>query len=155
MKYQPYSLIEYPSHYVEGRTIEPIEVIEMFQLCHHLGCAVKYIARAGRKTSFMNDLKKAEWYLSRENYCYKTKLKSCCSVLGEKPYLKIETIIKDWGLSGHLEQALLCILKSRIPHVSYLRSSDFPRRRKLFDGAIGQLRMEMFRQDELAQGRDV
>lgn len=29
--------------------IQPIDVIERWALCHHLGCVVKYLAQAGRK----------------------------------------------------------------------------------------------------------
>ncbi|MGI4851428.1 MAG: DUF3310 domain-containing protein [Janthinobacterium lividum] len=57
--------IESPAHYVEGRTIQPIEAIENWDLNHHLACALKYIARAGRKHDEVKDLRKAVWYLSR------------------------------------------------------------------------------------------
>ena len=45
------SIIDSPSHYVTGRRIEPICVIEDWKLDHnhYLACVVKYIARAGRK----------------------------------------------------------------------------------------------------------
>lgn len=57
-----------PSHYVEGRAIEPIDAIEDWQLGYHLGQVVKYVSRAGRKQTGgrMHDLKKAAWYLARE-----------------------------------------------------------------------------------------
>lgn len=56
-----------PAHYCEGRSIEPLDVIEDWQLPHHLACAVKYIARAGRKSgqSEADDLRKAIAYLAR------------------------------------------------------------------------------------------
>ncbi|GAA1645668.1 hypothetical protein GCM10009700_35090 [Brevibacterium sanguinis] len=57
--------ISYPSHYVEGRSIEPIEVIEDWGLGFHLGNALKYIARSGRKNDGVEDLQKAVWYLER------------------------------------------------------------------------------------------
>ena len=57
--------INAPKHYVEGRTIEPIELIEDWSLNHHLACALKYISRAGRKHDEAKDLKKAIWYLER------------------------------------------------------------------------------------------
>ena len=56
------SIINSPSHYVNGRRIEPINVIEAWALSHHLACVVKYIARDGRKNPILEDLKKAEWY---------------------------------------------------------------------------------------------
>lgn len=58
-------LIAAPPHYVAGRTIEPITVIEDWNLPHHLACALKYIARAGRKHDEVKDLSKAIWYLKR------------------------------------------------------------------------------------------
>ena len=58
-------MIEAPPHYVEGRTIEPIMVIEQWNLNHHLACVLKYISRAGRKHDEIKDLKKACWYLQR------------------------------------------------------------------------------------------
>ena len=57
--------IERPSHYCFSR-IEPIDVIEAWGLGFHLGNVVKYIARAGRKGSRMEDIRKAHWYLGRE-----------------------------------------------------------------------------------------
>lgn len=57
--------ISNPRHYVEGRTIEPISLIEDWNLNHHLACALKYISRAGRKHDEIKDLKKAIWYLER------------------------------------------------------------------------------------------
>lgn len=53
-----------PTHYTSLRP-EPIEVIESWGLGFHLGNAVKYIARAGKKHNALEDLKKARWYLDR------------------------------------------------------------------------------------------
>jgi hypothetical protein len=60
------SAVDHPSHYKAGG-IEAIDVIEAFGLGFHLGNAVKYILRAGRKhPGVLEDLKKARWYLDRE-----------------------------------------------------------------------------------------
>lgn len=58
--------VEHPSHY----TYAKIEVIDFIEACgfpFHLGNAVKYIARAGRKDpeKEIEDLQKAVWYLNR------------------------------------------------------------------------------------------
>ena len=55
-------------NYYKAEHIEVIDVIEEFNLNYHLGNAVKYIIRAGRKdsTKYSEDLRKAEWYLQRE-----------------------------------------------------------------------------------------
>lgn len=57
--------VNHPSHYCEGRTIEPISVIEDWELPYHLGNALKYISRAGRKDDALQDIEKAVWYLER------------------------------------------------------------------------------------------
>ena len=58
--------VDHPDYYKRGG-IEAIDAIEAWELGFHLGNVVKYIARAGRKTKDgLRDLKKAEWYLSRE-----------------------------------------------------------------------------------------
>ncbi len=106
-------LINSPAHYVKGRTFEPIKVIEDWSLCHHLACVVKYFARAGRKHSALNDLKKAEWYLNRELERYEDKKPCSADFLDEPPYC-IEVVLQDWKLSPNLSNALTNILISRM-----------------------------------------
>ena len=53
-----------PPHYTAGG-IETIDYIEAKELGYHLGNAVKYISRAGRKGSATTDIRKAIWYLER------------------------------------------------------------------------------------------
>ncbi len=59
--------VNHPSHYNSGK-IEVIEVIEDQSLGFHLGNAVKYILRAGKKNpeKEIEDLEKAIWYLRRK-----------------------------------------------------------------------------------------
>lgn len=59
--------VNHPDHYGgEDNTYEAIKVIEAWDLNFHLGNVVKYISRAGKKSkNSVEDLKKAEWYLSR------------------------------------------------------------------------------------------
>ena len=56
-----------PNHYLAGG-IETIDFIEAKQLNYHLGNAVKYISRAGKKDAdkYIQDLQKAAWYIERE-----------------------------------------------------------------------------------------
>jgi hypothetical protein len=57
-----------PEHYGgKQNTYEAIKVIESWDLNFHLGNAVKYISRAGKKdkTKLKEDLEKAKWYLDR------------------------------------------------------------------------------------------
>lgn len=55
---------EVDSHYKES--VEPIDIIEAFDLNFNRGNVIKYTARAGRKDDELQDLKKALWYLKRE-----------------------------------------------------------------------------------------
>lgn len=59
--------VNHPSHYTDGN-IEVIDFIEDKKLNYHLGNAVKYISRAGKKDpeKYTEDLQKAVWYLQRE-----------------------------------------------------------------------------------------
>lgn len=56
----------HPAHYNAGK-IEVIEFIEDQNLGYHLGNAVKYLCRAGRKdeSKYVEDLEKAIWYIRR------------------------------------------------------------------------------------------
>ena len=56
--------VNHPSHYTDGG-IETIDFIEAKKLPYHLGNAVKYISRAGKKDDEIQDLKKAVWYINR------------------------------------------------------------------------------------------
>jgi len=56
--------INHPAHYAFS-AVEVIDAIEAWQLGYHLGNAVKYIARAGRKGCAVEDLRKARWYIDR------------------------------------------------------------------------------------------
>lgn len=62
-------LVNHPSHYTQG--IEPIEIIESYNLNFCIGNAIKYILRAPFKGTPELDIDKAIWYLNR----YKSKLK--------------------------------------------------------------------------------
>lgn len=59
--------VSHPSHYTDGK-IEVIDYIEDKKLGFHLGNAVKYISRAGKKdpNKYIEDLRKAIWYINRE-----------------------------------------------------------------------------------------
>ena len=59
--------VNHPSHYTSGQ-IEVIDFIEDKELGFHLGNAVKYISRAGRKDAdkTVEDLRKAVWYINRQ-----------------------------------------------------------------------------------------
>ena len=58
--------VNHPSHYTSG-SIEVIDFIEDQNFPYHLGNAIKYISRAGKKDpkALVTDLKKAAWYINR------------------------------------------------------------------------------------------
>jgi hypothetical protein len=59
-----------PAHYTRGE-IEVIDFIEQVvkdyppEIAHHIGCLIKYVARAPHKGNMQQDLSKGEWYLAR------------------------------------------------------------------------------------------
>ena len=57
--------VNHPVHYTHG-VIEPIDVIESWNLNFALGSALKYICRCDHKGKRLEDLQKAAWYLNRE-----------------------------------------------------------------------------------------
>ena len=59
--------VQHPAHYTTGK-IECIDYIEDKELGYHLGNAVKYITRAGKKdpAKTIEDLEKAVWYIQRK-----------------------------------------------------------------------------------------
>ena len=77
------SKVDHPEHYNAGK-IEVIDFIEDQQLDFSLGNAVKYICRAGRKSSETRaeDLEKAVWYLQ-------DKIRR---IRPQEP----ETVLEDW-----------------------------------------------------------
>lgn len=61
-------MVDHPAHYGgEDDPYEAVKVIEAWGLPWHLGDAVKYIARHGKKdpAKTVEDLKKARWYIDR------------------------------------------------------------------------------------------
>jgi hypothetical protein len=67
MKHNPDAdMVNNPPHYQTESGLQPIDVIEKFNLNFNLGNAIKYILRAGKKGSAQQDLEKAIYYLARE-----------------------------------------------------------------------------------------
>lgn len=63
------SAVDHPVHYGgENNPYEAIKIVEASGLDFHVGNAVKYALRAGKKegNSETQDLKKAVWYLNRK-----------------------------------------------------------------------------------------
>lgn len=60
-------MVNHPDHYGGADSkYEVIKIIEAYNLGFHIGNVIKYLLRAGKKTSSqLEDLKKARWYLDR------------------------------------------------------------------------------------------
>ena len=58
--------VNHPSHYGGDTVYETIKVLHAWDLNFNLGNAVKYISRAGKKNDYIEDLKKARFYLDYE-----------------------------------------------------------------------------------------
>ena len=61
----PHDPVAHPRHYTFG-AIEVIDAIEAWGLGFCLGNVVKYLVRAAHKGKYLEDLRKARWYLDRE-----------------------------------------------------------------------------------------
>lgn len=61
-----FDAVKRPSHYADTK-IEVIDYIEDKGFGYHLGNAIKYISRAGKKdpSKETEDLRKAVWYIER------------------------------------------------------------------------------------------
>ena len=57
--------VNHPAHYKVGG-IETIDFIEAKKLGYNIGNVVKYLTRADHKGNKLEDLRKAQWYLTRE-----------------------------------------------------------------------------------------
>ena len=56
--------VDHPPHYNKGK-IEVIEAIEDWDLNFSEGTVIKYVARHRFKSEPLEDLRKAQWYLTR------------------------------------------------------------------------------------------
>jgi|13_taG_2_1085334.scaffolds.fasta_scaffold112681_2 hypothetical protein len=72
--------VNHPSHY-HPESIEAIEAINAWNLNFNLGNTVKYIARAGLKdkAKLIEDLEKAQFYLSYEIKRLKSNSQTSCN----------------------------------------------------------------------------
>ena len=65
MQIEMFDPVDHPAHYKVGG-IETIDFIEAKKLNYNIGNVVKYLTRADYKGNRMEDLRKAQWYLTRE-----------------------------------------------------------------------------------------
>jgi len=100
------TIINQPEHYVQGRSIQPIAIIEDWGLCHHLACVVKYVARCGRKQDAHQDLLKSRWYLNRKIDLLATDSHKCPLSIIQEEEISLASVLHDWNLSSNLELVL-------------------------------------------------
>jgi hypothetical protein len=60
-----FDAVDHPEHYKVGG-IETIDFIEAKKLNYNIGNVIKYLTRADYKGNKLEDLRKAQWYLTRE-----------------------------------------------------------------------------------------
>lgn len=98
-------IINHPAHYTDGK-FETIAAIESWRLGYHLGNAVKYISRAGKKSkdTELEDLRKARWYIKRYLDHHRVEVES----------LSAMDYAVDKGLDQDLAGAVLCLSVSAI-----------------------------------------
>lgn len=108
MSYVNEEEIDAPSHYVAGRKFEPIDVIEAWGMDNsfHLGNAMKYLSRAGRKEDTIKDLKKASWYLRR----YRAKRGNVVAATRVAVTPEPVDVTLDWGIGLDLSHVLVAML---------------------------------------------
>lgn len=89
-------IINHPSHYTDGK-FETIDAIESWRLGYHLGNAVKYISRAGKKSkdTELEDLRKARWYIKRYLDYHREKVES----IGAMEYATDKGLDRDLTLA--------------------------------------------------------
>lgn len=90
--------VNHPSHYTDGK-YECIDFIEEYGTITHIGNAIKYASRAGKKDedAYVEDLKKGLWYLHRYNCPPKKK------------HIDVLDYCKDKKLPDELTNVLIAI----------------------------------------------
>lgn len=92
------SNVDHPDYYKAGG-IEAIDVIEDWKLDFCLGNAIKYIARAGKKSDDVRtDLEKAAWYIKRHLDGVETGTIQPISAQKDTKY-HAEDVCEAWGIS--------------------------------------------------------
>lgn len=102
-------LINHPPHYIASDGLEVIDIIERYDLGYHLGNAIAYLIRAGRKVGspIDADLGKARWYVDRwmrrniDGY-----EEEPCPEGEPMVWRTPESIVEAFGLSGPLGEAV-------------------------------------------------
>ena len=108
--------VNHPKHYTDGK-YECIDFIESWGLGFHLGNAVKYITRAGKKDpkKTKEDLEKALWYLERfTKYNHNVAANSSLDPISPVEYCN------DKGLNPELSTVVNTITMGRAQQAAYL-----------------------------------
>lgn len=125
-------VINHPSHYTDGK-YEVIDFIEDYRLPFHLGNAVKYICRAGKKDpdKYVEDLKKALWYLRRWNKLHKLAgmprnakidVSDFCNDKGLRYIPELKDVIVDICYGSIYEAE--CVLRRYLMELELIKEKD-------------------------------
>jgi Protein of unknwon function (DUF3310) len=99
-----------PAYYKGNNGMQPIDVVEAFELGYSLANAVKYILRAGKKPgeSELDDLMKAQWYIERRLMQVKIDKKRLAAVASEMCHTLVAARTKHKHFaSGHEGYAVM------------------------------------------------
>jgi hypothetical protein len=101
--------VNHPDHYQSGNGIEVIDVIEKYSLGFHLGNAMKYLLRAGRKDPAREreDIEKARWYVKR---WLDDRSPAVFGGYADRPAPNV--VADAFGLAGARRIAVICILNA-------------------------------------------
>lgn len=131
--------VDHPDHYKAGN-LEVIDIIEEYGLDFHLGNAVKYILRAGRKTEDpVEDLEKAVWYIQRFldykiRYTLTPKGKAVAELLKEGIYPPIVENLGYESKPGFVWELLEDGLWHNRKSGRVITTQDIITKTKVFDG---------------------
>jgi hypothetical protein len=113
--------VNHPPHNLTPAGIEAIDVLEQYGLGLHLGNAMKYLLRAGRKGDAVTDLRKAVWYIDRWMACEDAGVAQAIGVHADDfavPRWTPDQVADAFGLGGSRRLAVLRLLKAtRCPHM--------------------------------------
>lgn len=102
-----------PIHYY-GARFQAVDIIELYGLsaCWHIGTAMKYLIRAGKKGEAAECISKACWYLDRWlSDPYGTATFAAPNEDEETPLPTPAEVVADFGLTGNVAIAVTYVLQ--------------------------------------------
>jgi hypothetical protein len=121
--------VNHPAHYGGGdNPYEAIKVIEAWGLSFTTGNALKYILRAGKKSSVVEDLKKALWYIRRAREMGASECNPRRAEAVGDGFYRPEEVAAAHGVSSNLEDAIVSLISGRLAIVESCLVSELQTR---------------------------